>query len=73
MNYKNKANRYFTFLVLIIICVSTTNNVFAQTKKDVSQWKQLFNGKDLSGWNHVGGGSRFVEDGLLASKGGMGL
>ena len=73
MNYKNKANLYFTFLVLIIICVSTTNNVFAQIKKDVSQWKQLFNGRDLSGWKHVGGGSRYVEEGLLASKGGMGL
>jgi hypothetical protein len=73
MNYKNKANRYFTFLVLIIFCVCTSNDVFAQTKKDVSQWKQLFNGKDLSGWKHVGGGSRYVEEGLLASKGGMGL
>jgi len=73
MNYKNKANRYFTFLVLIIFCVSTSNDVFAQIKKDVSQWKQLFNGRDLSGWKHVGGGSRYVEEGLLASKGGMGL
>jgi hypothetical protein len=36
-------------------------------------WKSLFNGKDLTGWKHVGGGSRFVENGLLASKGGMGL
>jgi hypothetical protein len=36
-------------------------------------WKPLFNGKDLTGWKHVGGGSRFVENGLLASKGGMGL
>jgi hypothetical protein len=36
-------------------------------------WKPLFNGKNLQGWKHVGGGSRFVENGLLASKGGMGL
>ena len=36
-------------------------------------WKPLFNGKDLTGWKHVGGGSRFVENGLLSSKGGMGL
>ena len=36
-------------------------------------WKPLFNGKNLEGWKHVGGGSRFVENGLLASKGGMGL
>jgi len=73
MKYKSKAHRYFTLLVLVIICVHTSNNIYAQTKRDVSQWKQLFNGKDLSGWKHVGGGNRFVEEGLLASKGGMGL
>jgi hypothetical protein len=37
------------------------------------QWRQLFNGKDLTGWKHVGPGERYVEDGLLKSKGGMGL
>ena len=73
MKYKSKTPRYFTLLVLIIICIHTSNNIYAQTKTDVSEWKQLFNGKDLSGWKHVGGGNRFVEDGLLASKGGMGL
>jgi hypothetical protein len=36
-------------------------------------WQQLFNGKDLTGWKHVGPGSHYVEDGLIASKGGMGL
>ena len=36
-------------------------------------WKPLFNGKNLEGWKHVGGGSRYVINGLLASKGGMGL
>ncbi len=36
-------------------------------------WKPLFNGKNLEGWKHVGGGSRYVVNGLLASKGGMGL
>ncbi len=40
---------------------------------NAQNWKPLFNGKDLTGWKHVGGGSRFVENGLLASKGGMGL
>ena len=41
--------------------------------KTIASIRLLFNGKDLSGWKHVGGGSRFVEDGLLSSKGGMGL
>lgn len=33
----------------------------------------LFNGKDLSGWEHVGKGRFVIEDGLLKSQGGMGL
>lgn len=36
-------------------------------------WKQLFNGKDLSGWKQVGPGSHYVENGLIGSHGGMGL
>ena len=36
-------------------------------------WKQLFNGKDLRGWQHVGPGSFVVEHGQLKSVGGMGL
>jgi hypothetical protein len=36
-------------------------------------WKPLFNGKDLSGWKHVGPGEFVVEDGMLKTVGGMGL
>jgi hypothetical protein len=36
-------------------------------------WKQLFNGKNLDGWKHVGPGSDTVEDGLIRTHGGMGL
>lgn len=36
-------------------------------------WKQLFNGKDLNGWKHVGPGDMTVEDGLIQTHGGMGL
>ena len=35
--------------------------------------QQLFNGKDLTGWQHVGPGSMSVEDGMLRGHGGMGL
>jgi len=35
--------------------------------------RQLFNGKDLSGWNFVGPGRFVVENGLLKPEGGMGL
>jgi 3-keto-disaccharide hydrolase len=37
------------------------------------QWVQLFNGKDLDGWEHVGPGSMTVENGLIRTHGGMGL
>ena len=36
-------------------------------------WKPLWNGKDLSGWEHVGPGRFVIENGLLKTEGGMGL
>ncbi|HVG22282.1 MAG TPA: DUF1080 domain-containing protein [Blastocatellia bacterium] len=36
-------------------------------------WRQLFNGRDADGWEHVGPGRFKVEDGVLVSEGGMGL
>lgn len=42
-------------------------------QEDKNEWQQLFNGKDLTGWKHVGGGSMSVEDGLITTHGGMGL
>src|SRR5260370_37196288 len=41
--------------------------------KPETEWKQLFNGKDLSGWKHVGPGEMTVGDGLIETHGGMGL
>ena len=35
--------------------------------------KALFNGRDLTGWTHVGKGEVVVENGLLKTVGGMGL
>jgi Domain of Unknown Function (DUF1080) len=55
-------------LCLIAILVSTLM-LHAQTE----EWKQLFDGKDLIGWKHVGPGSMTVEDGLIRTQGGMGL
>jgi hypothetical protein len=43
-------------------------------KKDTkTEWRQLFNGKDLTGWKHVGPGSMTVGDGMIRGHGGMGL
>ena len=36
-------------------------------------WTPLFNGRDLTGWEHVGPGRFVVENGLLKTEGGMGL
>lgn len=37
------------------------------------EWRQLYNGRDLSGWKMVGPGRFVVEDGLMKTEGGMGL
>lgn len=38
-----------------------------------ADWRQLFDGKDLDGWKHVGKGGMTVENGLIQTHGGMGL
>jgi hypothetical protein len=40
---------------------------------DPNQWRELFNGKNLDGWKHVGPGGMKVENGLIRTGGGMGL
>ena len=40
---------------------------------NAAERKQLFNGKDLTGWQMVGPGRFVVEDGALKTEGGMGL
>src|SRR2546423_11296617 len=45
----------------------------SQTQKKSGGWRQLFNGKDLTGWKHVGPGGDTVEDSLIRTNGGMGL
>ncbi|MCD6201529.1 MAG: DUF1080 domain-containing protein [Bacteroidales bacterium] len=42
-------------------------------QKTKSEWRPLFNGKDLTGWKHVGPGYMTVENGLIKTHGGMGL
>ena len=57
-------SRHTLFLLILLLVV---NSVHAQG------WKQLFNGKDLTGWEQVGPGEFVVEDGLLKTVGGMGM
>jgi len=55
----------------IILLGVLTFGYLAHSQTD--EWKQLFDGKDLTGWKHVGPGSMTVEDGLIQTHGGMGL
>jgi len=57
--------KYLLSLILIIALNSFSNQ---ETK-----WRQLYNGKDLSGWEQVGPGKFVVEDGFLKTVGGMGM
>jgi hypothetical protein len=57
--------RWLVLLTLLALPIVA----YAQT----DEWKQLFDGKDLTGWKHVGPGSMTVEDGLIRTHGGMGL
>jgi Domain of Unknown Function (DUF1080) len=47
--------------------------VMALAQNQPSDWKPLFDGKDLVGWKHVGPGEMVIEDGLMHTRGGMGL
>jgi hypothetical protein len=70
---KKNLNGKCSFLVFgVTLCLLLlANSVSGQAGK--KEWRQLFNGKDLTGWKQVGPGSHYVENGLIKSKGGMGL
>jgi len=55
------------------LLVTTILLLTAMAHPQTDEWKQLFDGKDLTGWKHVGPGSMTVEDGLIQTHGGMGL
>jgi hypothetical protein len=76
-----KIGLYF-FTAILLFCGSVTVSATGfkngaqnktEKKENAGEWRQLFNGKDLTGWKHVGPGSQYVEDGLIKSHGGMGL
>src|SRR5437868_9609305 len=62
-------------LVLLILSVLLASTLQGQSssQSQSEEWKQLFDGKDLTGWKHVGPGEMTVEDGLIRTHGGMGL
>jgi hypothetical protein len=60
-------HRWILLLTLLLL------PALAPAQTQTEEWKQLFDGKDLTGWKHVGPGSMTVEDGLIRTHGGMGL
>lgn len=73
---------YYTLIlsVLLLSCQdkNSKNKITDESTKTVvknstDEWRPLFNGKDLTGWNHVGPGYMTVEDGIIQTHGGMGL
>ncbi len=47
--------------------------IFCAAAAPAAEWKQLFNGKDLTGWKMTGPGRFNVVDGEMVTEGGMGL
>ena len=57
------------WLALCLFLAAFSTSLEAQS----DEWQPLFNGKDLTGWKHVGPGGDKVEGGLIRTYGGMGL
>lgn len=56
------------FLIVSLLAAGMhCSPVFAQ------EWRQLFNGTDLTGWEQIGPGKFKVVDGTLQTSGGMGM
>jgi hypothetical protein len=64
---------FISLSFMLLLNFNTANAQGSITKLSEKGWRQLFNGKDLNGWKQVGTGSRYVENGLTGSHGGMGL
>jgi hypothetical protein len=59
--------------LITVVTVLLVAAVVPLAQAQSGEWKQLFDGKDLVGWKHVGPGEMTVEDGLIRTHGGMGL
>jgi hypothetical protein len=68
----NEKRSFLMFGFSVCLFLLLANSISAGVA-DTTKWRQLFNGKDITGWKQVGPGSHYVENGLIKSKGGMGL
>src|SRR5262249_39221521 len=62
--------KYATLLLALCVSLPALASVPGDSTKG---WRPLFNGKDLTGWKHVGDGFMTVENGIIQTHGGMGL
>ena len=69
----NSTTKILNTLILAAVAASASAEDQNVCKGDPNHWRQIFNGKDLNGWKHVGPGSMTVENGLIRTHGGMGL
>jgi hypothetical protein len=68
------AVRTSTVCVALLSCTVLQARAYPPPdKSSASGWRQLFDGRTLAGWEHVGPGKFVVEDGVLRTEGGMGL
>jgi hypothetical protein len=60
---------------ILSLTLACGGSIVAQTpgERSSSDWRPLFDGRSLDGWEHVGPGRFLVEDGQLRTEGGMGL
>jgi len=69
----NKSSHSILSIGMALFLILFLTKSISAAVADTTQWRQLFNGKDLTGWKQAGPGSHYVEDGYIKSKGGMGL
>ncbi len=66
MNLKNRPRRGIFAAGLLSALLLTMSHLASGADKE---WKQLFIGKDLTGWQHVRDGGMTVEGGFIATHG----
>ena len=59
-------------MIVAPLALAATALVSAQDGKP-AEWRPLFDGKTLDGWEHLGPGRMVVENGTIRTEGGMGL
>lgn len=70
------SKRWVACAVLLAVFETGAALARAAAADSGGEWKQLFDGKDLKGWKHVGAGGMTVEGGMIKAQGaksGLGL